>query len=78
MALHIQEIPVGVANQMKKCDVENCPCCNVITWKYAKPKCWQIHLQCGTISHVALHWVCEICGCEWEHGEFKNKQTTED
>lgn len=65
--------PVSERNKLKKCDVENCPCCNAITRKYARPKCYSGHDAYGNLSAFTLHWNCDVCGGEWAHGQFEAK-----
>jgi hypothetical protein len=62
--------PPPAKNEVKRCDVDNCPCCNAITRRYATPKCYSAHDAFGKLSSFSLHWNCGACGCEWAHGQF--------
>ena len=55
-------------------DIKFCPCCKAPTCR-ANPECFQTRDADGTLLHSVLHWACQVCGCEWEHGQFASKET---
>jgi len=59
---------------MKTPSIKSCPCCEKDTTN-AEAKCFQVHDVDGALAHSVLYWVCKNCGCEWEHGQFAQKET---
>jgi hypothetical protein len=68
-------LPLSARREVKPCDVKNCPCCNAATHLFATPKCtYSAYDENGGLATFILHWICGVCGCEWEHGQFESKK----
>jgi hypothetical protein len=50
-------------------DIGNCPCCKANT-VFAKPNCIQTRDGSAELAQFILQWKCDVCGCEWVHGQF--------
>jgi len=67
---------IALQNGLKPCDVPRCPCCQSNTnQRQVSPQCIQSHDEGGGLGEHILMWHCNICGCEWTHGQFDKKET---
>ena len=61
---------------MKRPLISECPCCDsILTPSNVRPIAFNKTLN-DVRSHV-LKWQCAMCGAEWEHGQYEEKEGAE-